>query len=959
MTKAHFKFRGRRPKAVFAAVLFATALGGLESSAMASSDLGTVFAAGLFTAESNPGDDGTIRPLDGDRLGFLQDGSWVEYADFDFGPHGATDLTLVGATPNELGTVKIYVDAPGTGGELIGFINVTDTGGWDDYQVFDSTRISNRVTGVHSLYFVFTGGFNIESFVFDAAPTRVDEQVAATTFTNESNVGDDTQIRVNGQVIDNLQNGNWVAFENFAFGADPASVTIEAASNGNTGSIDLFLDDPLNGVKVGTVNIDDTGAQNNFVPFSAAISAQAEGERDLYMVFSGGYAVRSFTFNKAGAGINVYPPVAGLEESPKYRFRVREAGSSHWQSPFAWFTDLPKFDPANENERGYYTSFIGGWSHTYTNFEMGADTPIEVEISALPGSGIDINSALVYPADRAQVAIVDGRAIVSLDNPALIAVDINGELSGSNAPRATEFGWNDEAFPFRTKVDGPDVGMHSVTIFANPYILDKPNPDDPNVFVVEPGTLPPVDGPWDTLYFKPGVHHLGTGQNNEWLLGDQHLLQSYTDYYIPGDAIVYGNLNDDDDAAVSRFIRVFGHGSLSGNRIAHPDHYPHETIAGNATNKFRMLDVRNARNSVYEGVTVVDQPHHGVYLNGRLLNATENYIKWVKIIGWRVNNDGVSAEGNGHILDSFVRTQDDGTYVRGMKIARTSYWSDVNGTSLRTSFITGDRGEDYPAGLPQQLVVEDIDILFARGVFGGRARDSFSVIGTPGGFSNATLPPDSPYRVNGETQNTGQHVVFRNITFSDPNPHRYLIGFSGLDSFGPGPEDDQYKMDDWAGVRFENISVASTPNFELPNRLVGSQFGGIRDFVLDNVTIAGEAVDQDYVDNLFVTNEFTSNFIFPVSEADTDGDGVGDSVDNCTLVGNADQRDTNGDGYGNACDADLNNDDVVNAVDLGLLRAAFFSNGSGLDADFNGDEVVNFVDLGVLRAAFFQPPGPG
>ena len=28
----------------------------------------------------------------------------------------------------------------------------------------------------------------------------------------------------------------------------------------------------------------------------------------------------------------------------------------------------------------------------------------------------------------------------------------------------------------------------------------------------------------------------------------------------------------------------------------------------------------------------------------------------------------------------------------------------------------------------------------------------------------------------------------------------------------------------------------------------------------------------------------------------------------CTLIANADQRDTNGDGYGNLCDADLNND---------------------------------------------------
>ncbi|MFK8014177.1 MAG: thrombospondin type 3 repeat-containing protein [Gammaproteobacteria bacterium] len=90
---------------------------------------------------------------------------------------------------------------------------------------------------------------------------------------------------------------------------------------------------------------------------------------------------------------------------------------------------------------------------------------------------------------------------------------------------------------------------------------------------------------------------------------------------------------------------------------------------------------------------------------------------------------------------------------------------------------------------------------------------------------------------------------------------------------------------------------------------------------------------------------------------DTDGDGVDDSVDNCSTVANPAQIDSNGDGFGNRCDADLNNDLIVNVADLGLLRAVFFT--ADADADFNGDNVVNVSDLGILRSAFFQPPGPG
>lgn len=89
---------------------------------------------------------------------------------------------------------------------------------------------------------------------------------------------------------------------------------------------------------------------------------------------------------------------------------------------------------------------------------------------------------------------------------------------------------------------------------------------------------------------------------------------------------------------------------------------------------------------------------------------------------------------------------------------------------------------------------------------------------------------------------------------------------------------------------------------------------------------------------------------------DSDGDGVDDESDNCTDIPNPIQTDSDGDGFGNLCDADLNNDCVVNVLDLGLLRLRFFSNDP--DADFNSDGVVNFQDLGLMRLGFFVEPGP-
>jgi hypothetical protein len=92
-------------------------------------------------------------------------------------------------------------------------------------------------------------------------------------------------------------------------------------------------------------------------------------------------------------------------------------------------------------------------------------------------------------------------------------------------------------------------------------------------------------------------------------------------------------------------------------------------------------------------------------------------------------------------------------------------------------------------------------------------------------------------------------------------------------------------------------------------------------------------------------------------EEDSDGDGVPDSRDNCIAVPNRDQLDSDGDGYGNACDADLNNDGIVNSVDLALFRAKFGSSGRG-QTDLNGDGVTNAVDLAIFRRLFAGRPGP-
>ena len=102
---------------------------------------------------------------------------------------------------------------------------------------------------------------------------------------------------------------------------------------------------------------------------------------------------------------------------------------------------------------------------------------------------------------------------------------------------------------------------------------------------------------------------------------------------------------------------------------------------------------------------------------------------------------------------------------------------------------------------------------------------------------------------------------------------------------------------------------------------------------------------------------------------DLDGDGIPDSEDNCTVVPNLAQRDTDGDGFGNICDPDVDGDGRVSTSwgaiyplgargDVEWIALTAKNGPYDPDHDLDGDAVVDARDISIAQLHLFLAPGP-
>ena len=501
------------------------------------------------------------------------------------------------------------------------------------------------------------------------------------------------------------------------------------------------------------------------------------------------------------ADVIVYPPVPGRAASPHYQVRVRSAtDGGEWQSAFAWETACKTV----ENKTDGYFETLAGWTHAYVNFETAG--AVEVEIARVNGQ--PIRTAAVHPKRKASACEVkEGKVLVRLDKPCLVAVDIDGQMDGQDTGKGYK---------------GPPI--HTISLFANAPLAGKPKPGDPGVLAVKPGEIPPSDGPWTTLYFLPGVHDVGLA----------FPLRANRQYYIPGDAMVYGTLSSR-KWGDGKNIRIFGHGTLSGARLKHPG-YVQPAVSEKDHGLYRSIEIVGTTDTRVEGITIADSATHSLMLVGPYKAGHPNEVKWTKIFTWRANGDGINPFGNTLIEDCFIRTQDDSLYANGLGIRRTVLWNDANGSSFVLSSLPHLDG--------RKLIVEDCDVIYARAKWhhwsGGRV-----------------------FNMRGEGDGPGgSGVIFRNINIEDPRPT--LQQFFICNTVPPPYSKDGEKRGtgDVSGILFQNISITAPSVLGEPQMLWGLADARIRNLTFENLTIAGKPVrDAEF----FKTNEFVDGLTFAPS----------------------------------------------------------------------------------------------
>jgi len=267
--------------------------------------LDTFVLSGNFNEESAPSDPSIVRSENG-KVSYIQNQSWVVYRNFNFGA-GAPYFLIEASSGTAGGTLEVRTDSEN--GTVLATIQIPNTGGWTAFRPFGAV-ITPPVSQVKDLFFKFVGGggflFDIRSFSFQSTSPGLKQPgstFGAKSYDSES-APNASPIVTTGDVVGSVTDGSWVTYNLFDFGKDSNLLSIEAATPGMGGTVEVRLGSAT-GALVGRIDISHTGSWTHFRPFTGVFKTSVSGVHALCFRFvdsrnAGGnlFNLRSFKLSR-------------------------------------------------------------------------------------------------------------------------------------------------------------------------------------------------------------------------------------------------------------------------------------------------------------------------------------------------------------------------------------------------------------------------------------------------------------------------------------------------------------------------------------------------------------------------------------------------------------------------------------------------------------------------------------
>jgi hypothetical protein len=426
-------------------------------------------------------------------------------------------------------------------------------------------------------------------------------------------------------------------------------------------------------------------------------------------------------------------------------------------------------------------------------FDMNEAVEIEVTCHYLN----EINEADIRPLSKNITSSQNGNTVrFSLDKPSKLSIEFNGER------------------------------FRNLHLIANPIEVNKPDAEDTNVFLVEPGIHRPEDllraaekpnsedGTIpDIIYFRAGMHYI-----------EQAILEipSGKTVYLEGGCIFVGSLLCDSVENVT----------ICGRGILYLSNFERFS-------SFRGVRILFSKNITIDGIMTIDPPHYSIYI-GKSENIKISNFKSFSTRGWSDGIDMMSSS-NIDINDVFLRTSDDCIAIYG---SRWAYYGDARNITVRNSTFWADvahllnigtHGDSQRNGdTIEDIIFENIDILEHH--------------------------EPQPNYWGAMAINAGDKNTVRNVTYKNIRVEHFELGqlfdlrVVWNKTYNPAPGSNI------SNIHFENIDYRGVT--DNPSRIYGYDNGR----TVDGVTFKNLSINGRVATNLeeanIITNEFTKNVKF-------------------------------------------------------------------------------------------------